>query len=38
MKWWDVTVTAMCDAEGKPEKLLIVSREISEHVAAEERV
>ena len=37
MKWWDVTVTAMCDAQGQAKKLLAVSREISEHIAAEER-
>lgn len=28
-KWWEVVVTPLLDAEGKPEKLLSVSRDIS---------
>jgi PAS domain S-box-containing protein len=29
-KWWDVTVTLIRDAEGKPDRLLSVSRDITE--------
>ena len=29
-KWWDVTVTLIRDAEGRPERLLSVSRDITE--------
>jgi PAS domain S-box-containing protein len=29
-KWWDVTVTLIRDADGKPDKLLSVSRDITE--------
>jgi PAS domain S-box-containing protein len=35
-RWWDVQVTAMLDADGKPEKLLAVSRDITENRRAEE--
>jgi PAS domain S-box-containing protein len=35
-KWWDVTVTLIRDAEGKPDKLLAVSRDISETHGADE--
>ncbi len=35
-KWWDVTVTAICDPEGNPRELLSVSREITERKRAEE--
>lgn len=35
-KWWEVVVTPLLDAEGKPEKLLSVSRDISERKQAEE--
>jgi PAS domain S-box-containing protein len=29
-KWWDVSVTAILDKDGQPEKLLVVSRDITE--------
>lgn len=35
--WWDVIVTPVCDAEGKLERLLVVSRDISESKQAEEQ-
>ena len=35
-KWWDVTVTLIRDAEGKPDKLLSVSRDITEKRLADE--
>jgi len=35
-KWWEVVVTPLLDAEGKPEKLLSVSRDITERKQAEE--
>ena len=35
-KWWDVTVTLIHDAEGKPDKLLSVSRDITETRHADE--
>jgi PAS domain S-box-containing protein len=35
-KWWDVTVTLVRDAKGKPDRLLVVSRDVTEsHAAAE---
>jgi len=34
-KWWDVTVTPIRDADGKPERLLSVSRDITESRRAE---
>jgi PAS domain S-box-containing protein len=35
-KWWDVTVTLVRDAKGKPDRLLVVSRDLTEsHAAAE---
>jgi len=37
MKWWDVVVSPICAASGQPEKLLAVSRDISEAYAAEEK-
>jgi transcriptional regulator with GAF, ATPase, and Fis domain len=37
-KWWDVIVTPILDAEGKPEKLLAVSRDITESKYAEIRL
>ncbi len=30
-KWWDVAITPIRDADGKPERLLAVSRDITEH-------
>ncbi|PAX06548.1 PAS domain S-box protein [Sphingomonas lenta] len=36
-RWWDVTVTPIDDADGRPEKLLAVSRDVTaehEHAAA----
>ena len=35
-KWWDVVVTPIMNAEGKPENLLAVSRDITERKQAEE--
>lgn len=35
-KWWDVVVTPIMDAEGKPEKLLSISRDITQRQQAEE--
>lgn len=35
-KWWEVVVTPLLDAKGKPEKLLSVSRDITERKQAEE--
>ncbi len=35
-RWWDVVVNAIKDAEGRPEKLLAVSRDITELKQAEE--
>jgi PAS domain S-box-containing protein len=36
LKWWDVTVTLVRDADGNPDKLLSVSRDISASRATEE--
>lgn len=33
-RWWDVTATAILDAFGAPERLLVVSRDASERVEA----
>jgi formate hydrogenlyase transcriptional activator len=30
-KWWDVMVSPICDANGKPERLLALSRDITQH-------
>lgn len=35
-RWWDVVVSPIRDAEGKPERLLAVSRDITEQRLAEE--
>ena len=35
-RWWDVTVTLIRDATGKPDKLLSVSRDITEAYGAEQ--
>ena len=37
-RWWDVIVTAMLDAEGAPEKLLSISRDVSATKTAEVRL
>lgn len=37
-KWWDVQVTPMLDAEGRPEKILCISRDISATRQAEEQL
>jgi PAS domain S-box-containing protein len=37
-KWWDVMVTPIRDAEGRPEHLLSISREITEQKQAEEEI
>ena len=34
-RWWDVTVSPMLDAEGRPERILAVSRDISDLKQAE---
>jgi PAS domain S-box-containing protein len=35
-KWWDVIVTPILDAAGRPEKLLAVSRDVTERKKAED--
>jgi len=35
-KWWDVSITAILDKDGQPEKLLLVSRDITELKQAEQ--
>src|ERR1700733_8285802 len=35
-KWWDVVVSPIRDSEGKPERLLAVSRNVTEHKRNEE--
>lgn len=35
-KWWDVSITAIPDKDGQPEKLLVVSRDITELKQAEQ--
>ena len=35
-KWWDVSVTAILDRDGKPEKFLAVSRDVTELKQAEQ--
>lgn len=37
LKWWDVVVTPVLDAEGQPESLLAICRDVTEAHAAEER-
>jgi len=37
-KWWDVVVTPILDAAGRPERLLSVARDITERKQAEERI
>ncbi|MBW4639861.1 MAG: PAS domain-containing protein [Gloeocapsa sp. UFS-A4-WI-NPMV-4B04] len=37
-KWWDVVVTPIMDAQGKPEQLLSVSRDITERKQAEQQI
>ncbi|PUA41547.1 hybrid sensor histidine kinase/response regulator [Pseudomonas protegens] len=37
-RWWDVQVTPMFDASGRPEKILCISRDISATRAAEEEL
>ena len=37
-RWWDAQVTAMPGADGQPERLLAISRDLSEQKQAEERV
>jgi formate hydrogenlyase transcriptional activator len=34
--WWDVSVTAILDKDGQPEKLLVVSRDVTELKQAEQ--
>ncbi|HEX2257355.1 MAG TPA: HWE histidine kinase domain-containing protein, partial [Afifellaceae bacterium] len=35
--WWDEVVSPICDADGRPERLLVVSRDITEIKQAEEQ-
>lgn len=35
-RWWNIAVTPMLDAKGKPETLLAISRDITDRVLAEE--
>jgi PAS domain-containing protein len=37
-RWWDVQVTPILDAEGRPERLLSVSRDITVQKTAEQRI
>ena len=37
-KWWDVSVTAILDKDGKPDKLLAVSRDVTGLKQAEQRL
>lgn len=37
-KWWDISVTAILDKNGQPEKLLAVSRDITELKQTEQRL
>ncbi|MCJ2061737.1 PAS domain-containing protein [Methylobacterium sp. J-088] len=37
-KWWDVQVTPIRDAEGRPERLLVVSRDITKQRASDQLV
>ena len=37
-KWWDVVVNAILDKDGKPEKLLALSRDVTELKLAEQRL
>src|SRR5579864_4879295 len=30
-RWWDVMVSPICDASGKPERLLALSRDVTQH-------
>ena len=35
-RWWDVVITPICNADGQPEQLLAVSRDITDRRRAEE--
>ena len=35
-RWWDVAVSPILDGHGKPEKLLVVSRDVTERMRAED--
>jgi len=35
-RWWDVVVSPIRDSEGRPERLLVVSRDVTEHRRNEE--
>jgi PAS domain S-box-containing protein len=37
-RWWDVITTSICNADGQPEQLLSVSRDITERKRAEEEL
>src|SRR5262249_57659069 len=37
-KWWDVMVSAIRDAEGKPERLLVVARDVTDRPRAVEKL
>jgi formate hydrogenlyase transcriptional activator len=36
LRWWDVVVSPIRDAEGKPERLLAVSRDVTKHKLSEQ--
>ncbi len=37
-KWWDVQVTPILDADGRPEKILSISRDITDQKSVEDRL
>ena len=37
-KWWQVSVTPILDAQRKPERLLVVSRDVTAHREAEKKI
>ncbi len=37
-KWWDVVITPLTDGDGRPEQLLVVTRDITESKLIEERL
>lgn len=35
-RWWDVIVTSLRDAQNRPERLLVISRDVTERIRADE--